>query len=205
MSYKTIAVIGEGYYEEKKSKFIAKIIPVASAEEALQIVAETKKKNRDAAHNVFAYRIKEGNTERQSDDGEPSGTSGMPILSVLKGAEIFDVLCIVTRYFGGTLLGTGGLVRAYGSAAADALSNTEIVELVNATYFTAVIDYKFLGIFDEIAPKLGAVISDRDFADKIAITFYIKSENADKFCLEMTDKLNGKIEFSRIKEVLRRI
>ncbi len=205
MSYKTISKIGEGYYEEKKSKFFAEIIPVSSAEEALSIVAATKKKNHDAAHNVFAYRIKEGNLERQSDDGEPSGTSGMPVLSVLKGALIFDVLCIVTRYFGGTLLGTGGLVRAYGSAAADALANTQIVELVLATYFKVTIDYKLLGIFDEIAPSSGAVLTERDFAEKVTISLYIKSDEAEDFCAEMVDKLNGKIEFSKIKEVLTRI
>jgi uncharacterized YigZ family protein len=128
-SYKTIEYPAEGYLTEKKSKFISHIVPVKSAEEVKEIVEEHRKKYYDARHVCWAYMLGWEREEfRANDDGEPSGTAGKPILGQINSAELTDVLILVVRYFGGTLLGTGGLIRAYKEAAADAIAHAEIVE-----------------------------------------------------------------------------
>ena len=128
-SYKTIEYPAEGYLTEKKSKFISHIVPVKSAEEVKEIVEEHRKKYYDARHVCWAYMLGwERDEFRANDDGEPSGTAGKPILGQINSAELTDVLILVVRYFGGTLLGTGGLIRAYKEAAADAIAHAEIVE-----------------------------------------------------------------------------
>ncbi len=127
--YKTIEHPAEGYLTEKKSKFISHIVPVKSAEEVKEIVEEHRKKYYDARHVCWAYMLGWEREEfRANDDGEPSGTAGKPILGQINSAELTDVLILVVRYFGGTLLGTGGLIRAYKEAAADAIAHVEIVE-----------------------------------------------------------------------------
>lgn len=128
-SYKTIEYPAEGYLTEKKSKFISHIVPVKSAEEVKEIVEEHRKKYYDARHVCWAYMLGWEREEfRANDDGEPSGTAGKPILGQINSAELTDVLILVVRYFGGTLLGTGGLIKAYKEAAADAIAHAEIVE-----------------------------------------------------------------------------
>lgn len=127
--YKTIEHPAEGYLTEKKSKFISHIVPVKSAEEVKEIVEEHRKKYYDARHVCWAYMLGWEREEfRWNDDGEPSGTAGKPILGQINSAELTDVLILVVRYFGGTLLGTGGLIKAYKEAAADAIAHAEIVE-----------------------------------------------------------------------------
>ena len=127
--YKTIEHPAEGYLTEKKSKFISHIVPVKSAEEVKEIVEEHRKKYYDERHVCWAYMLGWEREEfRANDDGEPSGTAGKPILGQINSAELTDVLILVVRYFGGTLLGTGGLIRAYKEAAADAIAHAEIVE-----------------------------------------------------------------------------
>jgi uncharacterized YigZ family protein len=127
--YKTVAGPAEGYITEKKSRFIAHIYPVRSAEEVKEIVGEHRKKYYDARHVCWAYMLGWEREEfRSNDDGEPSGTAGKPILGQINSAELTDVLLLVVRYFGGTLLGTGGLIKAYREAAADAIAHAEIVE-----------------------------------------------------------------------------
>lgn len=128
-SYKTIEHPAEGYLTEKKSKFISHIVPVKSAEEVKEIVEEHRKKYYDARHVCWAYMLGWEREEfRANDDGEPSGTAGRPILGQINSAELTDVLILVVRYFGGTLLGTGGLIKAYKEAAADAIAHAEVVE-----------------------------------------------------------------------------
>ena len=128
-TYKTVARAAEGYITEKKSRFISHIYPVRSAEEVKEIVEEHRKKYYDARHVCWAYMLGWEREEfRCNDDGEPSGTAGKPILGQINSAELTDVLLLVVRYFGGTLLGTGGLIKAYKEAAADAIAHAEIVE-----------------------------------------------------------------------------
>jgi len=117
MVYKTVSKEGTAEIVEKKSRFIASVKPVSTEEEALEFVSQVKAKYRDARHNVYAYVVTENNISRFTDDGEPSGTAGAPVLDVILKEGLTDVAIVVTRYFGGTLLGTGGLVRAYGKSA----------------------------------------------------------------------------------------
>ena len=120
--YLTAAGYGEAEYEDKHSRFIGRVTPVSTEAEARAFIDQIRREYADATHNVFAYVLREGNILRWSDDGEPGGTSGQPTLSVLQGAGLTDVICVTARYFGGTLLGSGGLVRAYSSAARLALA-----------------------------------------------------------------------------------
>ena len=130
MVYKTVYGKGSAEIVEKKSRFIASVAPVSTEEEAIAFVNDIKAKYRDARHNVYAYVVKENNISRFTDDGEPSGTAGAPVLDVLLKEGITDAAIVVTRYFGGTLLGTGGLVRAYGKAAKDGVLNAKICEKI---------------------------------------------------------------------------
>ncbi len=144
--FKTISQNANGQIEEKKSKFIANIFYIENIDEVENFIKETRKKYFDAKHHCYAYRLKEddGIKEKSSDDGEPSGTAGAPIMNILKKNELLNVLVIVTRYFGGTLLGTGGLVRAYSDATLKALENTQIVMKEQGEEIEITIDYKDL-------------------------------------------------------------
>ena len=115
--YLTAAGYGEAEYEDKHSRFIGHVAPVGSEAEARALIESIRRRYPDATHHVYAYRLREGAVLRWSDDGEPGGTSGQPTLAVLQGAELWDVCCVTVRYFGGVLLGSGGLVRAYSAAA----------------------------------------------------------------------------------------
>ena len=143
---KTVYIGGQGEITEKKSRFIATICPVHSEEEALAFIEKTKKKYWDARHNCYAYIL--GETQscmRSSDDGEPQGTAGHPMLDVLCGQQLYDVAVVVTRYFGGVLLGTGGLVRAYSQAVQEGLLHCEIIEKKKGIPVEIVTDYTGLG------------------------------------------------------------
>lgn len=141
-NYLTIKEPVEAEIVEKKSKFIAKIVPVESEEKAFEELERIKKENRDARHNVFSYRIANG-PERASDDGEPSGTAGVPILDILRGSKLQNVLVVVTRYFGGILLGTGGLVKAYTDSTKEALKNAEIIEKILQKKYEVEVPYSY--------------------------------------------------------------
>ena len=145
--YKTIKKKEEVIFIEKKSKFIAELHPIKSREEAEETIQSIRKKYYDAKHHCYAYRIKtETETiEKSSDDGEPSGTAGSPMLHVLQKEELFNVLIVVTRYFGGILLGTGGLVRAYTQAMQNAMAKTEVVQEENGYWIELTIPYNELG------------------------------------------------------------
>ena len=144
--YKTIYEGGEGELVEKKSRFIATVRPVETEEEALAFIEEMKKKYWDARHNCYVYSVgMNREATRCSDDGEPSGTAGRPMLDVLLGAEVHNICVVVTRYFGGTLLGTGGLVRAYSGAVQEGLSNSTIVEKCLGRQLDITTDYTGIG------------------------------------------------------------
>ena len=144
--YKTVYKGGEGEITEKKSRFIATVVPVHTEEEALKFIEAMKKKYWNATHNCFAYVIGEHDElQRCSDDGEPGGTAGKPMLDVLTGEEIHNAAIVVTRYFGGTLLGTGGLVRAYSSAAKQGLASSVIITKIPGVKLRLATDYAGLG------------------------------------------------------------
>ena len=139
--YKTVYEGGEGEIVEKKSRFIATVIPCEDEETALQFIEATKKKYWDAKHNVFAFNVKKGKTLRFSDDGEPHGTAGKPILDVIVGSGLTDIAIVVTRYFGGVLLGTGGLVRAYSKSAKDVIESAEVFQMIPSLEYETVCEY----------------------------------------------------------------
>lgn len=167
--FKTILQNAEAEIEEKKSRFIAKVYYVESTEEIEKILKETRKKYFDARHNCYAYRIIEENgiKEKQSDDGEPSGTAGAPMLNILQKNNLYNVLVVVTRYFGGTLLGTGGLVRAYSEATVKAIEKASIAIQAQGYLVQIVIEYKDLEKFKYYCRIHGIVIVNTVYENNI--------------------------------------
>ena len=175
---------GSGEIEEKKSRFIADIIPVHAEEEALAFIAAAKKKYWDARHNCFAYIIGErGQLKRCSDDAEPQGAAGRPMLVVLEGENLTDVVCVVTRYFGGTLLGTGGLVRAYSGAVREGLKNCRVLTRKQGILLTIRTDYTDLGKIQYLLGQNNIPTMDSVYADTVELKVVVE-ENRSAFLKE---------------------
>ena len=190
---------GEGYYEEKKSKFLAVIFPITSEEEATCILEQIRKKYWDARHNCYAFVIGDNNEiSRCSDDGEPSGTAGKPILEVLLGAKIHNALLVVTRYFGGTLLGTGGLVRAYQKSASDAILNCKLALMTSGSELTVETDYNGLGKLQFMARNNGIEL-EIEYTDVVTIKMALPQEQVDKIKKEIIELTLGKAKISEEK------
>ena len=169
-SYLIPAAYGEGRYEDRKSKFIGEIFPVETPEAAIEAIQSVKAKYRDARHHCYAYIIREGNYMRYSDDGEPQGTAGMPILDVLRRENITNVCCVVTRYFGGVLLGTGGLVRAYTKSAQLGLEAAGINQMSRYSVLLITCPYSLLGVVQNILPEHDCVVEETDYAADVTLT-----------------------------------
>lgn len=194
---------GNGLYEEKKSRFLSRAIPISDEEDAALYIEETRKKYWDARHNCYAFTLGlNSETTRCSDDGEPSGTAGKPILEVLNGSGVHNCLIIVTRYFGGTLLGTGGLVRAYTSSAKDALESAKIVRLVPAYEYSISTDYNGYGKIQYIAAQSDATITATDFGTDVRMTVEIACEKAPQFIKSINDSTNGRAVISQTDEIM---
>ena len=176
--YRILYKGGQGELTEKKSRFIATTRPVETEEEALAFIEEVRKKYWDARHNCFAYVIGEkGELQRCSDDGEPSQTAGRPMLVVLLGEEVRNVCAVVTRYFGGTLLGTGGLVRAYSGAVQEGLKNSVIVTKRLADRLEVQTDYNSVGKIQYIAAQAGITALDSQYTDSVRFTFLVPADS----------------------------
>jgi len=174
-TYKTVINTAEGSITEKKSKFIAHIFPVKSADEVKEIVEAQRKKYYDARHVCWAYMLGWERAEfRSNDDGEPSGTAGRPILGQINSAELTDVLITVVRYFGGTLLGTGGLTKAYKEAAAEAIANTEIVEKTVDDTIEIAFDYTLLNEVMRVLKQFDEVKWRQDFTESCRMHLEIR-------------------------------
>ena len=177
LPYKVIYKPGTGFYEEKKSRFIAYVSPASSEEEAISFIDSIKKKHYDARHNCPAFIIgTNSQLTRCSDDGEPSGTAGKPILEVLMGAGITNVVVVVTRYFGGTLLGTGGLVRAYTQAVQEGLKDAGIATMRYGVEITVSIDYTDVGRVQYLLGSRGIEIVASRYTDKVEFDICIPKE-----------------------------
>lgn len=203
-NYKIIYKEGTGELVEKKSRFIAQIRPVKSEEEALAFVEETRKKYWDARHNCYAYIIKgEGATPtaRCSDDGEPSQTAGKPMLDVLMGEELIDVCAVVTRYFGGTLLGTGGLVRAYSGTVKEGLANAQILEKKQGVRMEVTTDYNGVGKIQYLAAQEGIDTLDSQYTDKVVFIFLVPEEQEESFQAKLVESTNGRAVIRTYGEV----
>ena len=193
--FKTI--VGEGFSEitKKKSKFICHAYHVETVEKAEEIIKELRKKYHDARHNCYAYRILKDNVSRSSDDGEPSGTAGTPMLNILEGRELTNILVVVTRYFGGILLGTGGLVRAYSSATTECLENSNIVSQELGLEIKFSISYKELEEVKYQLKNRGININDIIYDEKVQIIAEGKEEEIRKI---MNEKISERIVLNNI-------
>lgn len=200
-SIRLVTAGGTGEIVEKKSRFIATIFPVQSEEEALAYITQVRKKYYDARHNCFAYIVGENNeTERCSDDGEPSGTAGRPMMDVLTGQGLHNVLVVVTRYFGGTLLGTGGLVRAYSAAVKAGLENCEIREKIRGCRVKFETDYNGLGKIQYLAAGLELKEEEAVYGEKVELTYLVPADVVEEFEKEVTEKTGGKTGIDREEE-----
>ncbi len=193
---------GQGEYTEKKSRFIASIFPVQSEEEALENIARIRKEHYDARHNCFAYVIGDNNeTERCSDDGEPSGTAGRPILDVLTGNGIHNAAAVVTRYFGGTLLGTGGLVRSYTAAVKDALEHRVLLEQCRGFRLRVRMDYNDVGRLQHLFRTMELTELDTIYGAEVEEVLLVPSDRIDRVEDEITEKTAGRAVLHRQEEL----
>lgn len=187
---------------EKKSRFIATIRPVSSEEEAATFIEEMKKKYYDARHNCSAFVIgSKGELTRSSDDGEPSGTAGRPMLEVLTGSGIRNIAVVVTRYFGGVLLGTGGLVRAYSGAVKMALEQCETITRRYGVQMLIKTDYNGVGKIQYLLGSKDVVIQDSVYAADVQMTVLVPIEEYDRLCKELVEATNGRVGLEEVEKL----
>lgn len=198
--YKIVIEGGEGEIIEKKSRFIATVQPIESEEEAVSFIESMKKKYWDARHNCSAFIIGSKNEiTRCSDDGEPSGTAGRPMLEVLLGQDVHNVAVVVTRYFGGVLLGTGGLVRAYTKAVQEGLANSQIATLAYGTTVKIETDYNGIGKLQYILGKASVPIQNSEYTDVVTLQFFLLQEQKESILKEITEATAGKCKIEEIE------
>lgn len=199
--YKTVYEGNEAEIVEKKSRFIATVKPVKTEEEAIEFIEGLKKKYWNATHNCFAYVLGERfQTQRCSDDGEPSGTAGRPMLDVLLGEEIHDVAVVVTRYFGGTLLGTGGLVRAYQGATKAGLEASNVITKYHGQKLLVETDYTGLGKIQYILGQRGLKILNVAYTDKVVLEVLLPEDEIQRVQTEITEGTNGQARMELLEE-----
>ena len=196
MESRTVHKGGSAEIVEKKSRFIGEVFPVEHEEEAMQLLEQVKKKYWDARHHCWAYVISGDRVqERLSDDGEPSGTAGKPILEVIRGQQVGNLLVVVTRYFGGTLLGTGGLVRAYSKAVQEGLRNCKIIEKRQGYLLAIKTDYTGIGKIQYILGQRGIAITNSEYTDTVTVEALVPSEEKKDLTEEITEATNGRAKF----------
>ena len=203
--YRTVNRFNSDEYIVKRSRFIGYAKPVASVEEANAFIAEIKSKHWDATHNVSAYVLSENNIQRSSDDGEPSGTAGVPVLDVLLKENLVDVCVVVTRYFGGTLLGAGGLIRAYSHGSKIAVESGNIITMAPCKIMSCLVDYSFYDRMNILLTEFNANVENSDFADKINITFSLKADLVEELNSRLIEISNGKYSLKELGEKFAKI
>lgn len=198
---KVITEQAVGEIVEKKSRFIATMIPIETKEDAENFIAKMKKQYWDARHNCSAYVLGPSNeTMHSSDDGEPSGTAGRPMLSVLTGQDVHNVAVVVTRYFGGVLLGTGGLVRAYQGAVMEALNNAQIADQIPLVELDAVVEYGEMSKVEHYVNQHEEIrLEGSEYTDKVKMLMLAKPEFVDQAMTDLTQATNGKIMLTKGK------
>ena len=200
--YKIVTMGGEGEIVEKKSRFIATVKPVETEEEAVLFIDSMKKKYWDARHNCSAFVIgKKNEITRCSDDGEPGGTAGRPMLEVLLGQQVHNVAVVVTRYFGGILLGTGGLVRAYTKAVQEGLANSRIATLAYGTKVKVETDYNGIGKIQYILGKAGITIQKTEYTDIVTLEIFLLQDQKESILKEITEATAGKCKLEEIESL----
>lgn len=192
--YKTVQFEAKGEFVEKRSRFIGYCKPVKTEQEAVEFINSKRTEHWDATHNVYAYSLREGNIKRYSDDGEPSGTAGMPTLDVILKNDIYDVCIVVTRYFGGVLLGTGGLVRAYSQGAKVALEAGNVVLMQSCAVCNTKCSYNQYGKISSLIMELGAVVEDTVYESDVSIKFHIKPDILPLLNKKLADATSGEVQ-----------
>lgn len=196
-SYLTVKKRGQHEIEIKKSRFICTLAPVTSEEEAKALILEIKKEHWKASHNCSAFVIGDTNEiQRSSDDGEPAGTAGVPMLEILKKRQLINTVAIVTRYFGGTELGKGGLIRAYGGVVAEALTAVGIVQGSLQQEVILEIDYPNHGKLENFMTSANYDLKETIFTDKVTLICMIDEAQVEAFQLEVTDQLSGQVSIT---------
>lgn len=198
-SYLTVEKETFDEFTEKRSRFIGYIKPVTTEAEALEFIEGIKKKHWDAKHNVYAYVLKSG-ASKFSDDGEPQGTAGMPVLDVLQKSNVVDCVVVVTRYFGGILLGGGGLVRAYSHAASIAVTAAGVKEMKPYTRLSAVVDYNLYGKLENIISSNGGSVENADFKENVEVSFLILENMVSKFEKDLSEISLGSVKCEVLSE-----
>ena len=201
MNYFTISKPASDSFIEKKSEFIGYIAPVKTNDEAVAFINQIKAMHRKARHNVYAYILREDNISRYSDDGEPQGTAGVPVLEVLQKRGLTDVCVVVTRYFGGILLGGGGLLRAYSHAASIACDAAQIMDMRLCHRLTIKTDYNLYGKINYILPNFDVITVNSDFADAVTLEILVMSEKLDALRKELTEVTNNSAEVTDLGEL----
>lgn len=191
-SYTTVQYPSKFEYEDRKSVFIGEAAPVTTEDEALGFISYVKKKYPDARHHVYAYVLRDNSTMRFSDDREPQGTAGMPVLDSIRKNGCTDVVIVVTRYFGGTLLGTGGLVRAYTSAAAGALKAANIITYDIYSSFKITVSYSDYQKITPLISESGFRCEDTKYSDSVTLLGKIKKQSSEDFLNKLTEITSGR-------------
>lgn len=195
---RTVYQYSTGEVSVKKSRFIASVYPISSEEEALKFIEQIKKEHSGARHNCYAYVLGDKDEiKRLSDDGEPAKTAGLPILDLIVQENLHNILIVVTRYFGGTLLGTGELVHAYQSAAKEGLHNAVIIERLSGWKSDISIDYTLAGKLKYIIAQAGIYLLKEEYLDKILLSLLIPEEAFSSFNESLTELTAGRITLSR--------
>ena len=200
MSYRTVAGRARAEIVIRKSRFIAHVAPVASEEAAWAFINEIRAAHADATHNCFAFTA--GNVQRMSDDGEPSGTAGRPIFEVLEKQGLSDTAIVVTRYFGGILLGAGGLVRAYSQAAAAGVEAAGVAEALTAVDLRIRVDYALLGKVQYLLQQHGALTLNTEFGQEVVLDFRVPESSRARITAELAEASAGRVPVEEVGTVL---
>jgi uncharacterized YigZ family protein len=197
--YKTLYKNGKIEMEISKSKFIASSFPINSQDQAIDLIKEISDHYKDATHNCYAYVVSDNTIiEKFSDDGEPPGTAGLPILQTIKNKELVNTLIIVTRYFGGVKLGKGGLVRAYTKAALETILDAKIATMKKHSIYKISIDYSYKKILDKIVSEQKLSIDNLNYSDKITMEIAVEIDKEDKILRKLNDVTKGQIKIKKI-------
>lgn len=193
-TYKTVQCSASAELVEKRSRFIGYVRPVSTQDEAVAFINEIKSKHWDATHNVYAYVIRNEGITRYSDDNEPQGTAGIPVLDSIRKRGITDCVVVVTRYFGGTLLGAGGLVRAYSAAAKAGIDAAGECEMTLCSVCELRCSYTLYGKIPSLIARFDGVSDDSQFADDVMVTFHLPADNLTAFNKALSEESSGKVQ-----------
>ena len=203
--YLTVAKETEDEFTVKHSRFIGYIKPVTTQEEAVEFINSKKSKHWDATHNVYAYILRDGQIRRYSDDGEPQGTAGIPVLDVLQKEGLTDCVVVVTRYFGGILLGGGGLVRAYSHAAKLAVDASGVIKMSMCVRAECECDCGYYGRLVSLIPECGGTIENSDFTENVKVTFTMPQNLYGSFCAKLVDSSLGKYNATELETLFAQV